>query len=308
MTRSTLRLTSDGTNLTAAFSADGQTFTPVGRPAALAGIDEPEASGCSRSTAAPPRRWSTRRSTGSSSRRTRRPEPVDPSDEFTGDALDKCRWNAIVREDPATYRVTDGALRIDVPNGDIYTANNTGPTNFILQNAPSGDWTMETKVDGSLLNEQYQQAGLLVYGDDDNYLKLDFIVDNAAGQPVSRRIEFRSEIGAAVQNPQPQVTNLTSAVWHLRLARAGNTYTASYSADGTEWTTFEPLTNAAVGATPKVGLFSLGAAQTGVEDGGVRLLPAHAPGTTDTTAPVTARRGVRNPGRGLVHRRRSRSP
>ena len=43
-----------------------------------------------------------------------------------------------------------------------------------------------------------------MYGDDDNYVKLDFVADNAAGQPVTRRIEFRSEIGGAVQNPQPR--------------------------------------------------------------------------------------------------------
>jgi regulation of enolase protein 1 (concanavalin A-like superfamily) len=217
-------------------------------------------------------------------------EPADelePSDEFTGDALDKCRWNAIVREDAATYRVTDGALRIDVPNGDIYTGGNTGPTNFILQNAPSGDWTAQTKVDGSLLDEQYQQAGLLVYGDDDNYVKLDFIADNTAGQAVSRRIEFRSEIGAAVQDPQPNVSNLTSAVWHLRLTKAGNTYTAAYSADGTEWTTLGPLTNAAVGATPKVGLFSLGANQTASKTVAFDYFRLSA-GDADSTAPVTA--------------------
>ena len=64
-----------------------------------------------------------------------------------------------------------------------------------------------------------------------------------------------------MQNPQPNATELTSAVWYLRLARTGDTYTASYSADGESWTAFEPLTNAAVGATPKVGLFSLGAAR-----------------------------------------------
>ena len=32
--------------------------------------------------------------------------PVSPSDEFTGTTLDKCRWNAVLREDPAAYRVT----------------------------------------------------------------------------------------------------------------------------------------------------------------------------------------------------------
>ncbi|MDQ7904483.1 ThuA domain-containing protein [Phytohabitans sp. ZYX-F-186] len=256
-----LRLTSDGTNLTASFSADGQTFTPVGRAAALAGITNPKVGlfALQGGTTAPvvdaTFDWFQITPDEPAG-------PVNPSDEFDGTSLDKCRWDAIVREDPAAYRVQGGSLHVDVPNGDIYTGNNTGPTNFILQQAPAGDWVLETKVDGSLLNEQYQQAGLLVYADDDNYLKLDYIVDNTAGQPVTRRIEFRSEIGSAVQNPQPQVTNLTGAVWYLRLARVGDVYTASYSADGQTWTAFEPLTSTAVGATPKVGLFSLGAAQT----------------------------------------------
>nr|MDT0657493.1 ThuA domain-containing protein [Micromonospora sp. DSM 115978] len=280
-----LRLTSDGTNLTAALSADGQTFTPVGRSTTLAGIENPQVGvfALNGGTEAPVVdalfdwfQFTPDAPTG----------PIDPSDEFTGDTLDKCRWDAIVREDPATYRVTDGQLRIDVPNGDIYTGNNTGPTNFILQNGPVGDWTIQTKVDGSLLDEQYQQAGLLVYADDDNYLKLDFIADNAVGQPVSRRIEFRSEIGAEVQNPQPNATELTSAVWHLRLARVGDTYTAAYSADGVEWTTFESLTNAAVGAAPKVGLFSLSGNQTASKTVAFDYFRLSTAGA-DTTAPVT---------------------
>ncbi|MFJ6165263.1 ThuA domain-containing protein [Micromonospora orduensis] len=256
-----LRITSDGTNLTAAASADGQTFTPVGRSAELAGITNPRIGvfALNGGTEAPvvDAAFDSFQVTPDAPA-----GPVDPSDEFTGDTLDKCRWDAIVREDPAGYRVTGGALRIDVPNGDIYGTDNTGPKNFILQTAPSGDWTLETKVDGSLLNEQYQQAGLLVQADDDNYLKFDFIADNQAGQAVTRRIEFRSEIAGTVQNPQPEATSLTSAVWHLRLARTGDTFTASYSADGTTWTALEALTNSAVGATPKVGLFTLGANQT----------------------------------------------
>ena len=136
---------------------------------------------------------------------------------------------------------------------------------------------METKVDGSLLNEQYQQAGLLVYVDDDNYLKLDYIVDNAAGQPVTRRIEFRSEIGGVVQNPQPQVDQ----PHQRRCGTCGWPRSATSTPRPTRptastWTAFEPLTNAAVGATPKVGLFSLGAAQTASKTVVVRLLPAHA--------------------------------
>ncbi|GIE78528.1 hypothetical protein Aph02nite_44780 [Actinoplanes philippinensis] len=288
-----LRLTSDGTNLTAEASADGRTFTPVGRSAALAGIANPRVGvfALNGGTTAPvvDATFDWFQFTPDAPA-----EPVTPSDEFTGATLDKCRWNAIVREDAATYRVTDGALRIDVPNGDIYTADNTGPTNFVLQTAPTGDWTLQTKVDGSLLDEQYQQAGLLVYGDDDNYLKLDFVADNTAGQPVSRRIEFRSEIGAVVQDPQPQAGSLTSAVWHLRLTRAGNTYTAAYSADGTEWTTFDPLTNAAVGAAPKVGLYSLGAAQTASKTVAFDYFRIST-GNADTTAPVTSAKASGTP-------------
>ncbi|WFE26576.1 ThuA domain-containing protein [Solwaraspora sp. WMMD791] len=283
-----LRLTSDGTNVTAAMSADGQTFTPVGRSAALAGIDNPRVGvfALNGGTEAPVVdalfdwfQFTPDAPAG----------PVEASDEFDGDALDKCRWDAIVREDAATYRVADGALQIDVPNGDIYTGDNSGPTNFILQTAPEGDWTIETKVDGSLLDEQYQQAGLLVYADDDNYLKLDYITDNAAGSAVSRRIEFRSEIGAAVQDPQPQVTGLTSGVWHLRVSRVGDTYTAAYSADGTDWTTFESLTNTAVGATPKVGLFTLGANQTASKTASFDYFRLSTESSEeDTTAPVTS--------------------
>ncbi|MEV0807535.1 ThuA domain-containing protein [Micromonospora sp. NPDC050200] len=280
-----LRLTSDGTNLTAAFSADGTTFTPVGRAAALAGITNPRVGlyAVNGGTTAPvvdaAFDWFQLSPDAPAG-------PVDPSDEFTGATLDKCRWNAVLREDPAAYRVTGGALRIDVPKGDIYGTNNTGPTNFILQTAPAGDWTLETKVDGSLLSEQYQQAGLIVHADDDNYLKFDFIVDNQPGQPVARRIEFRSEVGGVVQNPQPQVSNLTGAVWYLRLARAGNTFTASYSADGQDWTTLPALTSTAVGATPKVGLFTLGANATASKTASFDYFRLGT-GPVDTTAPVT---------------------
>ncbi|MBQ1048836.1 ThuA domain-containing protein [Micromonospora sp. C51] len=282
-----LRVSSDGTSLTAALSADGQTFTPVGRSAALEGIENPRIGlfALNGGTDAPVVEaafdWFQVIPDEPAG-------PVDPSDEFTGISLDKCRWNAILREDLSAYRVSGGSLHIDVPNGDIYGTNNTGPTNFILQNTPSGDWTMETKIDGSLLDEQYQQAGLIVYGDDDNYLKFDFVVDNQAGQPVSRRIEFRSEIDGTIQDPQPGAESLTSAEWYLRLVRSGDTYTASYSADGTTWTALTELTNAAVGATPKVGVFTLSGNQTASKSASFDYFRfSTEAGPDDDTAPVT---------------------
>src|SRR5690606_7758282 len=107
--------------------------------------------------------------------------------------LDACRWTAIVRPDATAMRVSDGKLELDTTPGDIYGTDNTGPKNLILQPAPAGDWTLETKLDASALDEQYQQGGLMVYTGDDDYVKLDFLTTNAAGSTVARSIELRSE-------------------------------------------------------------------------------------------------------------------
>ena len=221
-----LRLTSDGTNLTAAYSADGADVHP-GRSVGRAGRHRRTRRwACSRSTAAPPPRWSTRRSTGSRSRPTSRP---DRSTRRTSSTVRRSGQVPVGRDRPGGPDRPTGSpaarCRSTCPTATSTPAATPGRPTSSCRTRPAGDWTIETKVDGSQLNEQYQQAGLIVYGDDDNYLKLDYIVDNAAGQPVIRRIEFRSEIGGVVQNPQPQVANLTRAVWHLRLAKAGNVYT-----------------------------------------------------------------------------------
>jgi hypothetical protein len=36
-------------------------------------------------------------------------------------------------------------------------------------------------MDAGTLNEQYQQGGLMVYEDDDNYVKFNLVLDNVAG-------------------------------------------------------------------------------------------------------------------------------
>src|SRR5699024_6201276 len=93
----------------------------------------------------------------------------EPNDEFDGTALDACRWT-VENEDASAYRVVDGALEIDPAAGDMYQ-DGTGVTNFVMQSI-DGDWTVETKVDTSELAHQYQQAGLLAFADEDNYVKL----------------------------------------------------------------------------------------------------------------------------------------
>jgi regulation of enolase protein 1 (concanavalin A-like superfamily) len=213
--------------------------------------------------------------------------PPTPNDEFVGSTLDGCRWTTTIRPDAAHRRVTGGNLEIDTGNGDIYTTPNGTPTNFTLQNPPSGDWTVETKVDASALNEQYQQGGLIAYVDDANYVKFDYVTDNTAGSPVARRLELRSEIGDVVQNPQPQATNLSQGVWWLRLTKQGSTYHGFYSADGLTWTEIgEAVANAAL-AAGKVGLFTIGTNQTASKTVKFDYFHASWGQPADHAAPVT---------------------
>ena len=44
-------------------------------------------------------------------------------------------------------------------------------------------------------NRQYHQAGLIVYGDDDNYTKFDRLADNTPTNPVTEHFEFINEVG-----------------------------------------------------------------------------------------------------------------
>ncbi|WP_329091393.1 ThuA domain-containing protein [Streptosporangium sp. NBC_01469] len=282
-----VRFMSDGTNLTAHYSADGTTFTAMPETKALAGITNPRiglisfaSTGTSKPVIDAAFDWfhiSPDDTAGT----------AEPSDEFNGTSLDACRWNAIVRGDSSAARVTGGNLEIDTQTGDIFGTGNTAPKNFILQTAPSGDWTLETKVDGSALNEQYQQGGLILYTGDDDYVKLDYVVDNTAGSAVSRRIELRSEVAGIVQDPQPQVGSLTQGVWHLRLKKEGTSFKGSYSADGTTWTEFaQAVTNTAVG-TGKIGVYTIGTAQQASKTVKFDYFRLNGGGTADSTAPTT---------------------
>jgi len=290
-----VRLASDGTRLTASYSADGLSWTAMPQTDKLiAGITNPRIGLVSLSgTGVRPVvdaafDWFQLTPDDTAGAAT-------PNDEFDGSTVDGCRWTTVVRPDATTTRVTGGNLEIDTTNGDIYGTDNSGPKNFTLQTPPAGDWTVETKVDGSAFNQAYQQGGLIVYGDDANYVKLDYVTDSATG----RRIELRSEVGDAVQEPQPTANNLTQGVWWLRLTRSGNVYRGFYSSDGTTWTELgQTVTNAAV-SSGKVGLFALGVNQTASATAKFDYFHASWAQQADETAPVTtATTDPVNPGAG----------
>jgi PKD repeat protein/plastocyanin len=264
-----LRMTSDGTNVTGAYSTDGSTWTPVGRPAAIPANAKVGLFAFSNSAATAPVADFDSFTLAGPSSGGGGGTPSGPSrdDDFAGASLDKSRWNAIVRDNPAKYTVGGGDLTVTLESGDIYTADtNPPPNNLILQSADhaGADWVIETKLSGNL-TDGYGQGGLLAYSNGDNYVKLDAISDQ--GNTRINRIELRSEIGGVVQNPQPQMdvpmTNPPN-IW-LRLTKAGNNYSGEVSFDGTTWTAMSaPVANTM--SAPQFGLFAFAPQATAVGD------------------------------------------
>ncbi|HET8786833.1 MAG TPA: ThuA domain-containing protein, partial [Candidatus Limnocylindrales bacterium] len=255
-----VRIVSDGTQITGSYSTDGENWTTVGRAANLPAnprIGLEALSNAAATSVDAKFDWFTLEGenvpvTG-----------IGAGDTFTGGSLNTTRWNAIQREDPDHYEVSGGALRITTVAGDIYqTGDSSGTRNFMLQTADhaGADYVLETKL-SSDADGGYQQGGILVYTDDDNYVKLDAISD--ANQTRLNRIELRSETAAAIGNPQPQVNVPagTTDIW-LRLTKLGTSYSGEYSFDGQTFTAMSAaVTHEQV--APRFGLFTIGANQPG---------------------------------------------
>lgn len=98
------------------------------------------------------------------------PGPLDTvfSDEFDGQLGAGWSW---VREPVAG--IDGDALRFPVQQADLTGASNSA--SLLLRDAPDGEWIVETKVSvdfGDAKLSAFPQAGLVVYANDDNYLRL----------------------------------------------------------------------------------------------------------------------------------------
>ncbi len=184
-------------------------------------------------------------------------------DEF--DAPDLADWTW-VRENPDA-EVSGGQLTWPVEEGELVGGEN--PAGVLLRDAPSDeDWIVETRVDLDLDirgNQNFQQAGLVVYRGDDDFARLSKVAIND-----TRQVEFGREMpeadglsfgGSIVGRPGQDSTWLRIA--HHVNAEGEHLYRAGSSNDGETWTwgavwAFEP------GETPRIGLISQGGASPDV--------------------------------------------
>ena len=96
------------------------------------------------------------------------------SDEFEGSELDTDRWSVIRPDGTRPPTVEGGFLRFPIDNGSIYGPG-TSARNIVVQPLPAGNVSVTAKITTEPLVENYQQAGLRVYQDDNNWASVHMI-------------------------------------------------------------------------------------------------------------------------------------
>ena len=168
------------------------------------------------------------------------------SDEFNEASVGP-QWEWI-RKNPQTVSLSKvaGSLTLTSEVGDVSEGTNNA-RNLLLQSANS-DWTIETKLSGTRIPSQPENAGILAYQDDHNFVKLMFravIKTNRGGSPVSPNLSGNVDLIMEENDIAKSVGsfNLPHEITgeqplFLRLEKKGSLYTAFYSLDGI---TFENL-------------------------------------------------------------------
>lgn len=165
------------------------------------------------------------------------------TDNFDALALDS-RWSWIY-EDPTHWSLAahPGFLRI---------ATQQESRNLLVQNTPVGDFEIQTRVLFTP-TENFQQAGLLIYGDDANQLTLKRgYCGNPPPECVGNGIYFDHLMGGSLVGSNFAMTMPIQGEAYLRLVRKGNVFTGLVSTDGMSWTLVG--THTADFRAPKIGL------------------------------------------------------
>jgi len=136
------------------------------------------------------------------------------------------------KNNPARYDLKTGGLRVRIPTGkDLFGNNRTAPRYI---KALMGDFQIDTRVK-FLPKENYQGAGLLIYEDDENYLRLERAYGGFGGGAEGIRFDLRrgDEFTPIVT---PGVMQTDAETVDLKLIRSGGHFTAYWRPDEhAEW-------------------------------------------------------------------------
>ena len=151
-------------------------------------------------------------------------------DDFAGALTPGWSW---IDEDPTHWSLTEvpGMLRIVTQGESLYRAGK--PRNLLLRDAPPTDFELTTKVTFDP-QDNFQQAAILIYQDEDNFVLLNRGFCDVGGCPGSAVFLDNMVNGKLDLANHPQTAVSSQTTW-LRLRKEGIQYIGFYSADGQTW-------------------------------------------------------------------------
>jgi arabinan endo-1,5-alpha-L-arabinosidase len=185
---------------------------------------------------------------------------VSASDEFNAATLG-AQWSWVRPPTSGKQELNDGNFRFDTQAADLYVDSNNA--SVLTEPAPAEDYIVETRLKLNVPTEgccyNYVQAGLVIYGGDDNFIKLAHV-----SIWETRQTEFAKEL-APVPDGYPRYGNTVVGPpgnWtYLRIVKRtleGVEYYRAYtSRDGVAWVRGGVWTHH-FGATARIGLVSMG--------------------------------------------------
>ncbi|MFN0158701.1 MAG: immunoglobulin domain-containing protein [Bacteroidota bacterium] len=151
------------------------------------------------------------------------------SDNFNAVNLNTDLWTYYNPLGDASLSMTGSALSINVPPGvvhDAWISGNNAPR--IMQNSNNANFEVEAKFNTTLtLRSQIQ--GIIVEQDPANYLRFDFVRNTGLTRV------FAASLAGSTPTTYVDSTIADGNPLYLKVKRVGNTWTQSFSYNGTTW-------------------------------------------------------------------------
>ncbi len=156
--------------------------------------------------------------------------PIE-SDDFAGEDVDKTLWSFVDPVGDSSYNVRDGVLTISIPGGtdhDLWSEGNRSAR--MVQRIDDEDFGIQTKF-GSRPTEAFQNQGILIEQDEDNFIRFDFYSN---GSLLYIFVANVYDLDPRIMLNRPVVA--TSDAIYMRVEREAGVFSLSYSFDGEHWT------------------------------------------------------------------------
>jgi hypothetical protein len=189
----------------------------------------------------------------------------------------------IYRPDDSKWSLTanPGQLRIETLQGDSHEISNN-IKNVFLKNAPVGDFVITTKVSAPV-GRNFQQAGLYLWQNEDNYVKFAHVWDTVGGS--GKTLETAYELNGRYMKPGNMAAHPGLDTVHLQVRKEGNVYTTFFW-DGAAWKqAADPVT--AELTDLKIGLYAISALDGSPIPADFDYFSVGAIVPADVTTPVT---------------------